>query len=109
MSKKSIAAMRQRIALEEATVAADGAGGSIVSWVLVAEVWAAIHPRSGVERVEAGGIEGRVTHEITIRHRAGVVPQRRFRLGARIFDIKTVIDVEEAHRFLVCLVEERVA
>lgn len=109
MSKKSIAAMRQRIALEEATAAADGAGGSIVSWVLVAEVWAAIHPRSGAERVEAGGIEGRVTHEITIRHRPGVVPQWRFRLGARIFDIKTVIDVEEAHRFLICLVEERVA
>jgi SPP1 family predicted phage head-tail adaptor len=109
MNKTSVAAMRQRLTLEEVTAVADGAGGSIVSWVLVAEVWAAIHPRSGVERVAAGGIEVRVTHEITIRHRPGVVPQQRFRLGARIFDIKTVIDVDEAHRFLVCLVEEPVA
>lgn len=108
MNTPSIAAMRQRLALEEATAVADGAGGSVVSWVLVADVWAAIHPRSGLERVIAGGIEGRVTHEITIRHRAGVAPQRRFRLGTRIFDIKAVIDPEEAHRFLICLVEERV-
>lgn len=108
MTHMTLAAMRQRLALEAPVAAADGAGGSIVSWVLIAEVWAAIHPRSGHERVETGRIEGHVTHEITIRYRDGVTSPQRLRLGARIFDIKSVIDAEEAHRFLTCLVEERV-
>ena len=107
MSRVSIAAMRQRLALEEAVAAPDGAGGSILTWSVVTEVWAAIHPRSGTEIVDAGGLAGRVTHDITIRYRAGIGAPQRFRLGTRVFDIKSVIDVEEAHRFLVCLTEER--
>jgi head-tail adaptor len=31
----------------------------------------------------------------------------RFTLGTRVFDIRSVTDVEEAHRFQRCLVEER--
>jgi SPP1 family predicted phage head-tail adaptor len=100
--------MRQRIALEDCVCAPDGAGGSVATWVQVAEVWAAIRPRGAREVLEAGGIAGRVSHEITLRYRAGVGPPQRFRMGARIFDIKGVIDEEEAHRFLTCLVEERV-
>jgi len=109
VSGVTLAAMRERVALEEPVAVADGAGGSIVSWVEVAELWAAIRPRAGGEGVEAGGISGRVTHDITIRFRDGVVAPQRFRQGARLFDIKAVIDVENAHRFLKCLVEEGVA
>ncbi len=109
MSAVTLAAMRERVALEEPVAVADGAGGSIVAWVEVAEVWAAVRPRSGSEGAEAGGLGGRVTHDITIRFREGIVAPRRFRMGARIFDIKAVIDVENAHRFLRCVVEERVA
>jgi len=109
VSVVTLAAMRERVVLEEPVAVADGAGGSIVSWVEVAEVWAAIRPRGANEGVDAGGIGGRVTHDITIRFRDGVVAPRRFRIGARLFDIKSVIDVENAHRFLKCLVEERVA
>jgi len=109
VSAVTLAAMRERVALEEPVAVADGAGGSIVAWVEVAEVWAAVRPRSGSEGAEAGGLGGRVTHDITIRFREGIVAPRRFRMGARIFDIKAVIDVENAHRFLRCVVEERVA
>lgn len=108
MTAKRLAAMRERVTLEEAVAVADGGGGSMVSWVAVAEVWAAIRPRTGSEVVDAGGIGGRVTHEVTIRYRDGVTAQRRLRMGSRIFDIKAVIDEGEAHRFLTCLVEERV-
>ena len=31
----------------------------------------------------------------------------RFVFGTRVFDIRSVIDVEEAHRFQRCMVEER--
>lgn len=108
MSPATLGAMRHRLALEETVSVPDGAGGSISSWAHVSDVWAGIRPRSGSEVTDAGGLAGRVSHEITIRYRAGVGPPQRFRLGSRIFDIKAVIDELEAHRFLICLVEERV-
>ena len=64
-------------------------------------------PRVGRETAEAGGLMGRVTHAITIRNRPDVTPRQRFRMDARVFDIISVIDTDEAHRFLTCLVEER--
>ncbi|MCU0955092.1 MAG: phage head closure protein [Hyphomicrobium sp.] len=108
MSPTTLAAMRHRLALESMVPVPDGAGGSISSWAHVSPVWARIRPLSGSEVSDAGGLAGRVSHEITIRYRDDVAPPQRFRLGSRIFDIKAVIDEREAHRFLICLVEERV-
>ena len=101
--------MRHRLALEDADRAADGGGGAIVTWVARRRSVGGDAPRVGRRDVwRPAVLRGRVTHEITIRHRAGVTPRRRFRLGARVFDIRAVIDVDEARRFLRCLVEERV-
>jgi SPP1 family predicted phage head-tail adaptor len=107
MSRVEIGTMRHRVVIEESVSAPDGGGGAIVTWTPVAEVWAAITPRAGRETAEADGLMGRVTHAITIRHRGDVTPRQRFRKGDRIFDITSVIDADEAHRFLTCLVEER--
>jgi SPP1 family predicted phage head-tail adaptor len=104
----SIGEMRHRLALEAPLADSDGGGGVTRTWALVAEVWGAIRPLSGGEGVEADGLRGQVSHEIWIRHRAGVVPEMRFVLGARIFEIRAAIDAGERHRFLRCLVEERV-
>jgi SPP1 family predicted phage head-tail adaptor len=100
--------MHHRLALQAPLASDDGGGGVTRTWALVAEVWGAVRPVSGNESVEADGVGGRVSHEIWIRHRAGVVPEMRFALGARIFEIRAVIDSGERHRFLRCLVEERV-
>lgn len=104
-----IGEMRHRLALQAPLAEADGGGGATRTWSLVAEVWAAIRPLSGGETVEADAVHGRVSHEIWIRHRAGVVPEMRFVLGARVFEIRAVIDAGERRRVLRCLVEERVA
>ena len=98
--------MRHRLVLQEAVASPDG-GGNIVTWTDVAEIWAAIAPVSGGEGVEADGLQGRITHVIDVRHRADITPRHRFRMGARSFDIRAVIDADEAHRFLRCHVEER--
>jgi SPP1 family predicted phage head-tail adaptor len=102
-----IGEMTQRLNLEAPVRTADGGGGASVSWSLVAEVWGAIRPLSGGERFEADGLGGRLTHEIWIRHRAGVVSEMRFSLGARLFDIRAVVEAGARKRFLKCLVEER--
>ncbi|MDX2288555.1 MAG: phage head closure protein [Hyphomicrobiaceae bacterium] len=99
--------LRQRINLERPVLVSDGGGGASEDWELVAELWAAVNPLTGAERLEADAISGRVSHEIWLRWRAGVAGDMRFRLGARLFDIRTVIDDGERKRFLRCLAEER--
>lgn len=104
----SIGELRHRLALQAPIESEDGGGGVTRTWALIAEVWGAIRPLSGNESVEADGLRGRVSHEIWIRYRAGVVPEMRFALGARVFEIRAAIDNGERHRFLRCLVEERI-
>ena len=107
MSVPPIGKLRQRLTLQQPVRAADGGGGAAVTWTFVADVWAAMSPIGGDERVDADALQGRLTHEVWIRFRSDVAAQMRFILGARIFDIRGVADIEEAHRFQRCLVEER--
>lgn len=109
MTVVSIGEMSTRLALQAPLRADDGGGGATVTWSLVAEVWGAVRPVSGGEVYEADGLSGRVSHEIWIRHRTGVLPEMRFGLGTRVFEIRAVIESIERRCFLRCLVEERVA
>ena len=99
--------LRHRVVLEEAQRVSDGAGGYTETWVALATLWAALSPSGGGEGVEAGRLAGRVSHIITVRHRAGVTPAMRFRQGARVFHILAVIDEAARHHWLRCLCEER--
>jgi len=104
---QSIGALRHRLTLEQSSLTPDGGGGVTESWVQVAQFWGKIIPLSGRESVEAARIAGRYRYEITIRHRAGVEPEMRFRLGTRIFHILSVEDVGERGLWLRALCEER--
>lgn len=99
--------LRHRVVLEEAQRVSDGAGGFTETWVAVATVFAALRPVGGSEAVEAGRLAGRVSHEVTLRYRAGVTPAMRFRQGARVFHILAAIDEGERKHWLRCLCEER--
>lgn len=106
-SELSIGDLRQRVGIQRAVRVADGGGGAEETWEMLAEVWAAVLPLTGFERVEADAVSGHVTHEIWLRYRDDVTPDMRFRLGRRLFDVRAVIDIEERRRFLKCLCEER--
>ena len=99
--------MRQRLGIERPVRSADGGGGAVETWETVAEVWGAVIPVTGGERVEADAVTGGVTHEIWLRYRTEVSADMRLRLGSRLFEVRAVIDVEERRRFLRCLCEER--
>ena len=47
MTGVRIGELRQRVRLETATSTPDGGGGGAESWVLVAELWAAVKPLAG--------------------------------------------------------------
>jgi SPP1 family predicted phage head-tail adaptor len=102
----NIAALRERLLLEQPVRTPDGGGGATVTWETVAELWAHVRPISGDERLRHDQLAGRVTHVVWIRHRPGVLPAMRFRQGARIYEIVAALEV--GHRtHLKCLCEER--
>lgn len=106
MKPPRIGALRHRIVLETSIRAADGGGGASVTWTPVAEVWAAVSPRSGSEQSGAEAVSGRVSHQIIVRHRGDIEPALRFRFGARVFEILAVLDIDERRRLLNCLCRE---
>jgi SPP1 family predicted phage head-tail adaptor len=99
--------LRHPLTLEELEREEDEGGGFTETWIAVAEVSAAIRPLSGIESVEADRLAGRVTHEIALRYRPGVQPAMRFRKGARLFHIVSVVNLDERNAWLRCLCEER--
>lgn len=107
MSGPSLGELRHRLVLEELQREADDGGGFTESWVAAATLSACIRPLAGGESVEADRIAGHVTHEIVLRYRDGVLPSMRFRKGARLFQIASVVNVDERNAWLKCLCEER--
>ena len=106
MKLTGIGALRERLTLESPSRADDGGGGAVVTWTTVAQVWAAVRPISGDERLRHDAVTARVTHEVWIRHRGDVVPAMRFTSGPRILDIVAVLSPARRDR-LQCLCEEQ--
>jgi SPP1 family predicted phage head-tail adaptor len=98
--------LRLRLVLEHATATPDGAGGATLAWNAVATLAADVMPLRGEERTDREGLQDVTHHQIVIRKRADVSAGDRFRLGERVFSIKSITDPEEDGRYLACLCEE---
>jgi SPP1 family predicted phage head-tail adaptor len=92
--------------LEKPAPTSDGAGGVTLAWSAVATVAAELTLLKAEERSVGEGLADQTLHRIAIRHRGDVEAGDRFRLGARIFRIRSVGDPAEDGRFLVCIAEE---
>jgi SPP1 family predicted phage head-tail adaptor len=98
--------LRLRLALERATPSADGGGGATLSWGEVATVSADVTPVTADERPTGEGLGDLTLQKVVIRKRADTFVGDRFRLGERLFRIRTVTDPAEDGRYLICICEE---
>lgn len=96
------AALRHRLMLETSTLAADGA----LLWTPVAVVFGALEPIGEGEGEAGASMNGRVTHRIQLRWRDGVSSRDRLVMGARIFRIVAVRDLDERRTHLLIRAEE---
>ncbi|MDR3425292.1 MAG: phage head closure protein [Alphaproteobacteria bacterium] len=103
--------LRKQIALQAEQQTPDGAGGYALAWTTLATVWADISPATGREVYTAGHLEGRVTHKVTIRWRSDITITTDMRLlyNARTFNIRAVMNQDEANQYATLLVEEGTA
>lgn len=105
------ARLKHRVTIEQRVRTQDGVGGSTVSWSPVLVAWAELRSRTsgGDERAVAGKLEAQQTHELTMRYRSGITTDMRVSYKGRIFNIRSIVNVDEAGVLLELLLEEGVA
>lgn len=87
----------------------DDYGGQNATWSTVSKLWGGIEPRRGAERYFAHQVDERTTHKVTIRYRSDVTAKNRLLFGARVFNVRGVLNMDERKRFMVLGCEEGVA
>lgn len=107
MIEPRVGEMRHLLQLQAPQRTPDGSGGAVASWALQAEIWAAVRPSKAGEAVVADRVQPIVSHEVWMRVRGDVTADMRLLWGARILQIKGVLQIGTPSRWLRCLVEER--
>lgn len=103
--------LRRRVQLQSNVPAATGYGQRQPNWQTVGTYWAQVRPLSGRELENARQIKAEVTHRITLRYQgpaAPLNPTQRFLLEGRVFNIVSVVNVDERNRQYDCLCTEQV-
>ena len=98
--------LRHRVQVQSLTIAPDTWGAGEETWTTVHNVWAAIWPLRGVESLEQMKLESEVTHKIRIRYHSGITPKHRIKWESRLFNIKSIINVDERNIYLEIMATE---
>lgn len=99
--------LRHRIAIQSATETRDAHGGITRTWATAATRWGSIEPLRMREIFEGQQVEPRLSHMITLRHYEGLDSSYRLLLGARIFNIHSVRNIDERdHKHEVLAMEQ---
>jgi SPP1 family predicted phage head-tail adaptor len=94
------AKLRHLVAIQSRATTPNAHGQLDDTWTTILTAFADVEPVSGQSQESAGAELATVTHTITIRFRSNITTRNRLVYGQRIFDIVSVIDVEERHFWL---------
>jgi len=103
-----IGKLRNRVTIEQVAETQDSDGSVIETWSNYAGAQAAIEPISGREYFAAQTTQADVTHRISLRYVSGVTPKMRVKYGSRVFDILSVININERNRELQLMCRESI-
>ncbi len=88
--------LQHRVTIQIVEETVDSVGEIIQSWTDVATRWAQIEPLSGREIEQYKSTQASVSHKVTLRHFPGLSFTNRFMTGDRVFNIASVINLNEA-------------
>lgn len=99
--------MDRRITLQTAGAPVpDGGGGWTPGTPTSFETWAHVEPLQGNEQIQAMQTGMERPHRFTISYRPDVVTTQVIVYKGRTFDVKSVVDPDEAHDEIVILADE---
>lgn len=104
--------LRHSITVQAPNPSVDAGGGRSNPWAsptTVATIRACIEPLRGFERLRAMQLEAPVSHKITARWRSGITAKHRLKFGSRLFNIRSVINMDERSRWMEIMADEGVA
>jgi SPP1 family predicted phage head-tail adaptor len=104
-----IGKLNKRIELQAPTSVSDGMGGYTTTYATDSSAWAAIWPTSAKEQIVANAPSMIVTHRIRIRYHSTIDGSWRVKYGTRYFSIVSIVNYEEANRWLDLLCKEAAA
>lgn len=90
--------LRQRVTIQDKQATRDSFGEEVITWVELATVWAAVEPLRGREFLDGQMATAEVTTRIRIRHRDDIKPEMRVVFGTKIYDVLSIIHLEERER-----------
>jgi SPP1 family predicted phage head-tail adaptor len=108
MGQGKLAVRNILVTIERQSTSQDSTGQQLDSWTEVGKEWVSIRPVTGREYFNASGERAEVTHRIRMVYGRTFAPKDRIVYGSRIFDIKSVINIEERNRELELMVTEHV-
>lgn len=101
--------LNKRVTLQRATeAAADSYNVTALTWGDVKTLWARVRPLTGRELFDSAQMEAEVSHEITFRWVDNVTPKDRISFNGRVFNIVSVINVDEQGTEARCLCVEEI-
>jgi SPP1 family predicted phage head-tail adaptor len=87
-----IGALNQRGSIAAKTSASDGGGGFDDGWSTIATAWFRIEPTGGSDVFGPDRNEANARYRFTLRRNADIAAGQRVSIGARTFEIHSVLD-----------------
>ncbi len=100
--------LRERVAIQAASVTQNSSGELIESWATETTVWAQVLPGSISERFSnaAGQRASEITHTVRMRFRSDITPKKRLLWETRILEILGQMDPDGRTRTLAVMCKE---
>ena len=98
--------LRQRVTIQDKSASKNTYGEEVITWADFAKVWAAVEPLRGREFLDGKMITAEVSTRIRIRYRSGITPEMRVEFGSIVYDIHSIIHLEEREREIHLMCQE---
>ena len=92
--------LQYRMEIQTPTSTRDAMGQAVMSWTTSQTRWAGIIPLTSREGFFAKSVRPELSHRITLRWFAGLEHGHRIKMDARIFNIASIINVDEGDHTL---------
>ena len=100
--------LRERITIQQQSVI-QGAYGEVKNlWSTLTSVWAKVEQLKGREYFTSNERHAEVNTRITIRYRSDILPKMRISYKNYIYDIKSIINIDEEDVFMELMCEKLV-
>lgn len=100
--------LRERVAIQAASVTQNTSGEEIPNWATETTAWAQIQQGSISERfsASAGQRASEITHTVRMRYRTDITPKKRLLWGTRVFEILGQMDPDGRTATLLVMCKE---